>query len=133
MTVTFDLKHGDILDCGHRLDRSETDAKGYGPSGYARTPEGLCICYRCAEGAEREDMKTADRFVVYVATQGNAVTSWTGAPLGHILKRWRSGSLNGYPLIHYQIRDLYGADWHGKHGGFWSGGGCALRIRRTKG
>lgn len=69
-------------DCGHTV----TPKPGSIGTGKATDPKtGRTMCYPCAEAAEREAIKTADRYTAYLSGDGKHIITWTGATLAVVV------------------------------------------------
>lgn len=112
--------------CG--ADCSPTD-KGLG-TGYAAMPNGDKVCHPCADEIQREELKTAQKYSVYVGK--GIVTTWTGGKLGDIVNSWSVGHNWGGTGIAYTIKDIHGQHWYGRHVGNMAGQGMLLNIHRSK-
>lgn len=117
-------------DCGHTV----TPVPGSVGTGKATDPAtGRTMCYPCAEAAEREAIKTADVYSVYLTSaRPNVVTTWTGAVLGTVTS-WSRGakqySKNGpYRMQMITVRTPDGAEWYGRG----SDDTDVITIRRRK-
>ena len=99
-------------DCGH-----DSTPKGCA-AGYATTAEGRTMCYACADDAQRETMRTADRITAYQS--GSDITTWSGGKLGRIVT---TGKRHPWSRErHYvSVRDVHGQWWHGTAAdGMWA-------------
>lgn len=111
---------GHRCDCGH-----EAIPQGLG-TGYARTPDGRTLCYDCADNAQREDMRTADKFVAYLSSMNRSVTTWSGGVLGTVTQYGVSRAAH---KCYVRVVDVHGAHWHGVGP---SESGTYVTLRRTK-
>lgn len=80
------FRHLVKLDCGHRL----LPPAGIG-TGYAETPDGVRVCYRCADEKQRRDMRAihasgAGRVFGYMSADTRTVTTWTGGKLATVTR-----------------------------------------------
>jgi hypothetical protein len=94
------------LDCGH-----EPSPHGEHTTGTAHTQDGREICWDCANTEQREDLKTAPRFMAYTSQDWKSVTDWTGRLLGSI--RWKTSARNAFcgTLYHLRVVDVHGQRW----------------------
>lgn len=94
-------------DCGHAIPHG-----GIG-TGYARTADGRTLCYACADDAQREEMRTAQRFFAYLGTPANPhsyppVVTWSGGKLGSVTYLNRNDR-----QTFVRVRDVHGNMWAG--------------------
>src|SRR5688500_16004336 len=89
-----------------------------GASGYARTREGLHLCYACADAQQREELKDRSKpFFAYVSSDGKNITTWTGGVLMRITQSWPckltrqswTHSQSSYKSI--RATDMHGGKW----------------------
>lgn len=109
-------------DCGHRVA-----VEGVG-TGYAVLPDGKTVCYSCSDEMERTAFHAADRFVAYVDSGGDRLTTWPGGHLamntGHTSSRNNFGG-----MIHrWWFQDRQGGRWYGQN----AGKGMVIQVRRIK-
>lgn len=128
----------DTLDCGHApqpthyapgtvvtvgSERVDVSGRVMFP-GYAVTPDGRKVCPDCADDMQRDDMRTARRFVAYLSPDGRAVTSWTGGKLGTVTR-----CTGNTRQTFVRVTDVHGARWAGI--GPAESGTC-VSLRRVK-
>lgn len=117
-------------DCGHVI----TPTAGSIGTGKATDPKtGRTMCYPCAEANEREAIKTADVYSVYLTTSHpNVVTTWTGATLGTVTSWTRGRKVHSktgpYRMQSITVRTPDGAEWYGRG----KDDADAITIRRSK-
>ena len=118
--VPLDTRH--LCDCGH--------PQGTGCCPYARTNEGKTRCPDCANKAEQEHLKTADRMGAYYVRKGqiDQISSFFGARLMFVLASWEA--CHGYcgRVTYLRAVDIYGRYWHGTS----PGPGMYCRMHRSK-
>lgn len=122
----------ETLDCGHLSTPNRYLA------GYATASDGHRICYNCADVAQREDLKTADRFTAYLSvpqhtatshtTTGSTLTTWTGGRLARVTYLTKCRHNIGGHLYRFEAFDVHGQRWIGTS----PGPGMYARMRRAK-
>ncbi|GAA2628105.1 hypothetical protein GCM10010411_76730 [Actinomadura fulvescens] len=119
-----------ICDCGHP---PEPVPPGGGATGYATwSPTGETLCYPCADQRQREELRTAQRAVVYLSDGQMHVTTWTGGLLGRVTRSWlgstRCDTLSGpWRMRYVHVTDVHGGRWHGQGSDAWQ----AIVLHRT--
>lgn len=118
----------DKLDCGHA-----PTPRGIGTGKETDPKTGFTRCYPCAEEHERESIKTADVYSVYLTSdRPNVVTSWTGAVLGTVTSWTRGKKMYAkdgpYRMQSVSVRTPDGAEWYGRGRSDVD----AITIRRSK-
>jgi hypothetical protein len=98
-------------------------------TGYATLRDsGERICYACADAQQRADMLTADKYGVYLSSDGKTLTTWTGGELARVTSETTSRTgFHGTKLTHIRAVGA-GAKWYGKG----AGRGMCLTIHRAK-
>lgn len=118
-------------DCGHLP--TPTEHLGTGQARMTGTDD-RTICYDCADAMTRCDIaqsKSGDRITLYISSDGNTVTTWTGGRMMRILG-WgaRHPWSNGYDGPRYYVRaiDNDGCVWYGT-----GANGMYANLRKAKG
>ena len=103
-------------------------------TGYARGAADELICYPCADNLQRAAMLDRSHPVgAYIASDGRAVTTWTGGILGRV-SYWtrceltRRSRMHGTHYRSIHVIDVHGAHWHGR-----GSPGLAVSLRPCKG
>lgn len=103
-----------LLNCGHYAVPVPESWPG---SGMAEDSCGYSWCYSCAEANERNDIRYASRYGVYMREVSREVTTWTGAVLGKITSvshgryQFRGGTRYRMRFVHFT--DVHGGKWYG--------------------
>lgn len=108
------------LDCGHAPTPPHF--------GTANTAEGRTMCYDCANDREREFLKTAQKFLGYLSSDGSRLTTWPGADLGKVTMGARHPWSDRHTDRRYiSVVDCFGTRWRGTGApGMWAS------LRRCK-
>lgn len=116
-------------DCGKAIPKTPTGHVG--GTGYALFGETReIVCYPCANTREREAMKAADVYGVYVSSDGQSLTTWTGGVLAFVTRetRIRGAGFHRSDIWTYRAKAPDGSQWYGRG----AGRGMCLTIRRSK-
>lgn len=84
---------------------------GFG-TGYAITPDGVRICYDCADKEQVADLLARDRVTVYVSGDGGSITAWSGGRLGRV-SWWGDLHPCSRERRYLNVVDIHGQRWHG--------------------
>lgn len=117
-----------ICACGHPPTPQGPDSC---TTGVAWTQGNVPLCFDCADLAQREDMKRADAWSGYLASDGQTITTWSGGKLASVtmLHKFKlGGACRGTAYTIHAI-DTYGGRWHGRS----PGPGMYCKLRRLKG
>lgn len=105
-------------DCGHLPTVTDSPLT----PGYARMPHGddRTMCYACADRMTLQDIETApvgDRITLYISSDGNSVTTWTGGQMMRVVHwgsvhPWSRGSHFG-ERNYIRVIDHTGHMWYG--------------------
>lgn len=119
------------LSCGHQPSPHSEYT-----TGTAYTNDGREICWSCADKQQKQELKTADRFVAYLtpATKGRfsatgyVLTTWSGGVLACIEYLSKGRHNIGSTLYRFRAVDVHGQRWYGTS----PGPGMYARMRKAK-
>ncbi|URG17469.1 hypothetical protein Mbo2_099 [Rhodococcus phage Mbo2] len=126
-----------VADCGHVYTNLDDTGRPGISTGYATRPDGLTLCYLCADITARLDMAAEARkdhgtVHAYVSADGRHVTTWTGGPHGHLAEIISHGigrsGWAGSEIHSWRAISADGRAWYGRNGG----PGMAITLRTVK-
>ena len=134
--MEIDIETYRCADCANPIEPGPYTILGHPcvtqSPGYAIGTDGKRVCIPCAEKREREAFKTATRYTAYVASDGMAITTWTGAVLATVVSRkpcalTRVSYMHGRSMWRYSAVTSDGVRWYGR-----GSPGIVIKLRRAK-